>query len=187
MKMQRDSNEDAAAGIFTFVLVFLVAGIMFIAIGFGIDRFTAISTIMFASGTGYSQMRFQTVGVELLAFRVEPFVLLLGLGLNYWVSEMRQFSGMADVGVMIVGAVEMITMTLILTAFTLFGGYGIDTVVNTVNKLVLVQNPDLSLFAAVQYIEPCFYGIMFLILIGVIVQFIMLCVQTVDYQYYQGY
>lgn len=178
------NNDDAAAGVFTFVLIFFLAAILFIAVGFGIDRFTVVAAKMFV-GSAAAQMRFDVVNLQLLAFRIEPFILLLGLGINYWVSEMRQFSGMADVGTMIVAAVEMITMTLVLTAFTLFGGFGLDTLVNVVNNFTII-NPDLDMFAAVQYISPVFYGAMLIILIGVIVQFLMTCVQTVDYQrYYQ--
>ena len=178
------SDEDAAAGIFTLILVFLLASIMFIVIGYGIDRFTLLASSMFTNSVA-SQARFDTVNYMLLVFRAEPFILLFGIGYNYWVSEMRQFTGMADVGTMIVAATEMITMTLVLIAFTLFGGYGMDTVVNFVNNYAFA-NPDVSLFAAVQYIAPMFYGAMFLILIGVLVQFIMTCVRTVDYTQ-QGY
>jgi hypothetical protein len=180
------SNDDAAAGIFTLILVFLVASLMFVLMGYGIDRFTLLSSTMF-SGTAASQMRFDTVGLMLTTFRAEPFILLIAIGYNYWVSEMRQFSGMADVGTMIVAAVEMVTMTLVIIAFTLFGGYAMDTMVNFINNFA-VANPDLSLFEAVQYIAPAFYGIMYLIIIAIIVQFVMTCVQTVDYQQYQqGY
>lgn len=182
--MNRQSSDSGAAGIFTFVLCFFLAGILFFVIGFGVDKFTLISSNMFVSGDGYSQLRFDTVNTMLLAFRIEPFILLLGLGLNYWVTEMRQFSAMADVGTMIIGTVELITMTLILIAFTLFGGFGLDTVVNFVNHYP-IAGYDVSLFSAVQYICPTFYGIMFLILVSIIVQFLMTCVSTVDYSQYQ--
>ena len=175
----KHDNDEAAVGIFTLVLVFLLASVLFIVIGYGIDRFTLLSSAMF-TGTAATQMRFDTVGIMIAAFRVEPFILLIGIGMNYWLAEMRQQTGMADVGTMIMAAVEMITMTLILIAFTLFGGYGIDMVVNFANNYA-VATPDLSLFMAVQYISPMFYGIMFLILVGVIVQFIMTCYKSVDY------
>jgi len=172
-------NDDAAAGIFTLIAVFLLASVLFIVIGYGIDRFTLMSSAMF-SGTAASQMRFDTVNIMVAAFRVEPFILLMAIGANYWIGEMRQQTGMADVGTMIMAAVEMITMTLILIAFTLFGGYGLDSVVRFANNFTVV-NPDLSMFSAVQYLAPLFYGVMFLILVGVIIQFIMTCVKTVDY------
>jgi len=179
------NNDDAAAGIFTFVVLFFLSAVLFTLVGFGVDRFTLISSTMFA-GTPASQMRFDTVNLMLLAFRMEPIILFFAIGINYWVTELRQYSGMADVGTMIIAAVEMITMTLVLVAFALFGGYGLDTLVHVMNNFV-IDNPDLSLFAAVQYISPLFYGVMLLILIGVIVQFVMTCVRTVDYTHYQGY
>lgn len=178
-------NDDAAAGLFTFVTLFFLAAFLFLLIGFGVDRFTLISSTMFY-GSHASQMRFDVVNLELLAFRAEPIILLLSLGINYWVGELRQFSGMVDIGTMIIATVEMITMTLIIVAFTLFGGYGLDTLIDFVNNFT-VANPDLALFAAVQYIAPVFYGAMMLILFGVILQFIMTCVKTVDYSTYASY
>lgn len=179
------SDEDAAAGIFTLILVFLLASILFIVIGYGIDRFTVLASSMFTN-TVAAQARFDTVNIMLLVFRAEPFVLLFGIGYNYWVGEMRQFTAMADVGTMIVAAAEMITMTLVLIAFTLFGGYGLDMVTNFVNNYSF-SGADPSLFMAVQYIAPMFYGAMFLILIGVLVQFVMTCVRTIDYTQAQYY
>jgi len=182
----KHDNEEGVAGLFTLVLVFLLASLMFIIIGFGIDRFTLISQTMFA-GTAASQMRFDTINIMITAFRLEPFILLIAIGINYWIGEMRQYTGMADVGTMIIACVEMITMTLILIAFTLFGGFALDTVVGYVNKAQLLGSPDLDLFIAVQYITPVFCGIMFLILVGIIIQFIMTCVKTSDYTQTGGY
>lgn len=177
--MKNYDNEMAAAGIFTFVLVFFLAAILFVLIGFGIDRVTLIAARMF-DGTPASQLRFDVVNLQLLAFRIEPFLLLIGLGFNYWVGEMRQYSGMADVSTMIFASAEMITITFVVIVLTLFGGFGIDTVVNFVNHMIVI-NPDLDLFLAVQYIAPVFYGIMLLVIVGVIAQFFMTCVQVVDY------
>lgn len=177
------NSEDAAAGVFTYVLLFFMAALLFIVIGFGIDRFTLIASTMFYNLPA-SQMRFDVVNLMLLVFRAEPVILFVCIGINYWVCELRQFSGMVDVGTMILAVVEMITLTLVVVAFTLFGGYGLDTLVNFVNNFT-VLNPDLSLFAAVQYIAPVFYGTMFLILLGVVIQFVMTCVQTVDFSQYQ--
>lgn len=173
-------NEEAAAGLFTLILVFLLSSVMFVVIGFGIDRFTLMSSTMF-SGTAASQMRFDTVGLMITAFRLEPIILLVAIGINYWIAETRQYSGMADVSTMVIAAVEMISMTLVLIAFTLFGGFGLDVVIGYVNNATMMGTPDLAMFAAVQYIAPAFYGIMFLVLVGVVIQFIMTCVQTVDY------
>jgi hypothetical protein len=178
------SHENAAAGLFTFAALFFLGAMMFLLIGFGIDKFTVMSSAMF-TGTHASQMRFDVVNIEMMAFRAEPIIFLIALGVNYWVGELRQFSGMVDIGAMVVATVEMITMTLIIIAFTLFGGYGLDSLMDFVNNFTII-NPDLSLFMAVQYIAPVFYGVMFLILFGVIVQFVMTCVKTVDYPTY-GY
>lgn len=178
------SNDEAAAGIFTLIVVFLLASLMFILIGFGIDRFTLMSERMF-TGSPVSQMRFDVVNLMLLVFRLEPIILLILIGINYLVAEMRQNTGMADVSTMIVGAAEMIIMTLVLIAFTLFGGSAVDAVVQFVNNYT-VASPDLELYGAIQYIAPVFYGVMFLALLGVLVQFVMLCVQTVDFSQSQG-
>jgi hypothetical protein len=180
----KHSNDDAAAGIFTLIVVFLLASLMFILIGFGIDKFTLMAERMFTD-TPASQMRFDVVNLQLLVFRLEPIILLICIGINYLVAEMRQNTGMADVSTMVRGAAEMIIMTLVLVAFTLFGGSAVDSVVQWVNNFPVIS-PDLELFGAVQYIAPVFYGIMFLALLGVVVQFVMLCVQTVDYSQTQG-
>lgn len=172
-------NETAAAGIFILVVTFFLAALLFILIGFGIDRITLMSARMF-DGTAAAQLRFDVVNLQLMAFRVEPFILFIGLGFNHWVGEMRQYTGMADVGTMFYAAAEMIIITLTIIVLTLYGGFGIDTVVNFVNHWV-IANPDLDMFLAVQYIDPVFYGITVLAIVGVIAQFLMTCVQTVDY------
>jgi hypothetical protein len=176
-------DDNAAAGIFTFVLLFLVCSVVYLAIGFGTDKITAIGAKMFID-TAASQMRFSITNWELQVFRAEPLIMFLSIGINYWVSELRQFSGMADTSTMIVASVEMITLTLVIIVFTLYGGYGLDTLVNIINHNTVVS-PDLALFGAVQYISPLFYIVMFLILIGVVVQFVMTCVRTIDFQQYQ--
>lgn len=183
--MKRYDNDIAVAGIFTFVLLFLLSALIFLFIGYGIDRITAIAAKMFISTAAASQLRYDTVNLMLLAFRAEPIILFISIGINLITNELRVQSGMADVGTMIIASVEMITMTLIIIVFTLFGGYGLDQVTGFVNHQI-VTNPDLDLFAAVQYIAPGFYGIMFLILCGIVVQFVMTCVKTVDYTGYSS-
>jgi hypothetical protein len=176
------TNEDAAAGIFTFVLLFFLCGILFIVVGFGVDKITALASTMY-TGINESQLRFETANWMLLVFRAEPLIFLILIGYNFWVSEMRQNSGMADTGTMIIAVAEVITMTFIIIMFTLFGGSALDTVVQFVNTFP-VTNPDISLYSAVQYISVCFYGIMFLVLVGILAQFGMTCVRTVDYNTY---
>jgi len=178
------TNDAGAAGVFTYVLLFLLSAILFLMIGYGVDRMILMSLNLFSSGNFMSQFRFDTVNLMLMAFRIEPLIMLLGITINFWVSEGRLNSGMADTGTMIIASTEMIVMTLILIMFTLYGGFGLDSLVYLINHTV-TPNPDLSMFGAVQYISPIFYGIMLLILIGVIVQFLMTCVQTVDYGNYQ--
>ena len=175
-------NEDAAAGIFTFVLLFLLCGILFLIIGFGVDKVTMLASNLY-TGVGESQLRYEIANLMLVVFRAEPILVLILIGVNFWVSELRVNSGMADTGTMVIAAAEMITMTFIILMFTLYGGYALDTLVTFVNSYTVI-NPDVSLYSAVQYISPSFYGIMFLILIGVIVQFAMTCVRTVDYNTY---
>ena len=150
--MARYDNEEAAASLFTFVLLFFLCAILFIMVGFGVDKITAISSSMF-TGIGDSQLRYETANVMLLAFRVEPIIMLFGLMINNWVSTLRVNTGMADTGTMIIAGAEMITMTLIMVVFTLFGGYALDNLVNFINKFT-VANPDLGMYAAVQYITP---------------------------------
>jgi hypothetical protein len=178
-------SEDAAASIFTFVLLFLLCAILFLMIGFGVDKITLIASNMF-TGVGESQLRFETFNVMILVFRIEPIIMLMSIGLNYWVSTLRINSSMADTSTMIIAAAEMITMTFILIVFEIFGGSALDNLVNFINKFP-IANPDVSLFAAVQYIEVCYFGILFLILIGVIVQFVVTCIKTVDYSAYNTY
>lgn len=177
-------NEDAAAGVFTYTLLFLLCGILFLMIGFGVDKVTMLASNLY-TGVGESQLRFETVNWMLVVFRAEPVIMLILMGINYWVSELRVNSGMTDTGTMIIASAEMITMTFVLITFTLYGGYAIDTLVTFINTFP-IANPDTSLYAAVQYISVSYYGLCFLILIGVIVQFAMTCVRTVDYNTYNN-
>ena len=182
MISNRHRNEDAAAGVFTYVLLVFLCGILFLVIGFGIDKVTALASTMY-TGVGESELRFSTVNWMLLVWRVEPLLVLILVGFNYWVSELRTNSNMADTGTMIIAAAEVVTMTFIIIMLTLFCGGALDTVVNFVNTFP-ISSPDTSLYAAVQYISVTYYGVMFLVLLGVIVQFAMTCVQTVDYNTY---
>jgi hypothetical protein len=178
-------SEDAAASIFTFVLLFLLCAILFLMIGFGVDKITLVASNMF-TGVGESQLRLDTFNVMILVFRIEPIIMLMSIGLNYWVSTLRINSSMADTSTMIIASAEMITMTFILIVFELFGGSALDNLVNFINKFP-ITNPDISLFAASQYISVCFYGLMFLILVGVVVQYVVTCVKTVDFSAYNTY
>ena len=181
----KNPEEASAGGILTLVTVFLLAGTLFVLIGFGVDKFTVLSAQLY-TGAATSQMRFDTVSLMIMAMRAEPLLLLLGLGINHWVNASRQYSGIISLGTLLVGAAEMILSTLAIIAFTLFGGGALDAVIFFVNNWE-VPGTVQDLFSAIQFIGPAFYGICFLILIAIIVQFFALCVQTVDYTQQTGY
>jgi Na+/H+ antiporter NhaC len=71
-------------------------------------------------------------------------------------------------------------LTVVIMAITMFGGYAIDSVVSvmTATKLGGAASGGYEL---IQYIPNVFYGILFLILVGVCVQFILECVQVSDH------
>lgn len=174
------ANEDASvAGVFTLISVFLLAGILFVLIGYGVDKVIFANTAMFGSGIAFSQMRFDTVNLQVMVFRAEPVILLIGLGINYWINALRQFTGAISLGVLLTGAIEMIFETLILIALTMYGGLGLDMVMQAINAWKVSGAAEL--YAAVQYTGPIFYGIMFLLSIAAVVMFFILCIQTVDY------
>jgi hypothetical protein len=180
------NNEDASAGgIIALVGVFLLAGVLFVAIGFGIDRFTLMAFRMFTN-TASSQIRFDTVNLQLMIFRAEPFILLLFAGLNYWVTEIRQYSGTIPLGTMLMNAAEMIILSLVTILFTLFGGYALDMTMSFVNGWN-VAGVDLDMTLAAQYGGMLFYGVMFLAMIGVILQFCIAAVQITDYSQSYSY
>jgi hypothetical protein len=137
---------------------------------------------LFGSGDSFSQMRFDVVQLQIMAFRSEPIILLIGLGVNYWVNSIRRFSGEVSLGVVMAGAIEMIFSTLIIMALTLFGGMGLDAVISYVNGASFPGAEGvIGMFSAVQFVAPTFYGIMTLLTIGTIILFFVLCVQTTDY------
>lgn len=173
-------NDDASvAGVFTLISVFLLSGILFVLIGYGVDKVIFANTSIFGSGIAFSQMRFDTVNLQVMIFRAEPVILLVGLGINYWINALRQFTGAISLGVLLTGAIEMIFETLILIALTMYGGLGLDMVMQTINAWEVTGASEL--YAAVQYTGPIFYGIMFLLSIAAVVLFFILCIQTVDY------
>lgn len=182
-RQPRFSNDEASVGgIFTLIAVFLIAGFLFVAIGYAIDQIIMTNINVFGSGTSFSQMRFDVVQLQILAFRAEPIIMLLGLGVNYWINSLRKFSGDISLGVVMAGAIEMIFSTLIIMALTLFGGMGLDAVMNYVNSANFPgADGVIGMFNAVQFVAPAFYGIMMLLTVGTIILFFVLCVQTTDY------
>lgn len=174
----RTDNSEAAGGIITLMFCFLLAGILFVLIGFGIDRLTLMASKMFV-GMAASQMRYDVFAIQLMIFRLEPFILLLGIGINYWVNQIRVVSGIVELGTLLMGAGEMIVLTLVLMMFNLFGGYAIDFIIQFVNGWHFVVQEDMTF--VIQYLGIVYYGMMMLLTIAVVVQFVVLCVQTVDY------
>ena len=172
-------DNASAGGIITLITVFHVSGILFVAIGFGIDRITLIINALYAT-TPASQVRFDTVEFMIATFRIEPIILLIGVGINYFVNSLREYSGAVSLGTILGGAAEMIVLSILLIAFTLFGGGAIDQVVYFVSNYQITGD-FLDLFSAVQYTGIVFYGFMLLINCALIIQFLILCVQTVDY------
>ena len=176
--MRNEDSESAAGGIITLIFCFILAGVLFVLIGFGIDRLTVLASKLFLN-VAASQMRFDVFAIQLMIFRVEPFILLFGIGINYWINQTRVVSGVVELGTLLMGAGEMIILTLVLMMFNLFGGMALDFVIQFVNTWQFVVSGDMTL--VIQYLGVIFYGFMFLLTIAVVVQFVVLCVQTVDY------
>lgn len=172
------SNDAAAGGLITLIFTFFLAGILFVVIGFGIDRLTLLVSKMFMD-VAAAQMRFDVFGFQIMVFRLEPFILLLGVGINYWINQIRQASGSVMLGTLLMGAGEMIVLTIVLMMFNLFGGGAIDFVVQFVNNWQFQVIQDMNFL--IQYLGIVFYAFMFLLTIAVVAQFIVLCFQTIDY------
>lgn len=173
-------NSIAAGSTITLVSVFLLSCILFVLIGFGIDK-VIMASVNFQTIVASSQMRYDVIKVMLMAFEFEPFVILIGAGINVWVVSARSTSGESDLSGMLVAASEMLLLTLGVIALTTFGGLAIESVIGVMNNLVITSATQPGLYSAVIYIAPVFYGLCTLGLFGVIIQFLMTCVQTVDY------
>lgn len=174
-----DAEEASAGGIITLITLFLVGGLLFVCCGFAIDKITEIIQMMYATQAA-SQLRYDIVTYQIMTFRVEPIILLIGGGINHFVNSLRETSGSIAMGTVVIGAFEMISLTLVMIACTMFGGAAIDTVIGVVSAWQIGGNPS-DLFYAVEFVGPVFYGIMLLITLGLVVQYLILCVQTVDY------
>jgi len=174
------NNENASAGgIVTLVAIFLLAGALFIANGYAIDRFTQIANIASFAGGAASQLRYDVINLMVMVFRFEPILVLLSLGINRLMSANMQFSEVTPLSTLAFGAAEMILLTVVLVAVTMFGGYGLDTVVGVVTGMNLGDGN--AIYDLIQYIPNIFYGCMFLALIGVCIQFVLECVQVADH------
>jgi len=175
--MKRYDNDSGAAGIITLMFVFLLASVIFIVSGFGIDRLTtlAIQTM----GENASQLRYDTLNIQLILFRIQPLILLIGAGINYWVTESKQISGITDLGGMLMSAAEMIIGSFTLMLLTFFGGGALEMVIGTVEAWNFT--PIEEHYLVIQYLSVTFYGIMTLLVVSLIALFIVRCVQIVDY------
>ena len=60
-------NDDGTAGIITFIFLFLLAGILFVVLGFGIDRITLIANRALVD-VAATQMRFDILTIQLIIF-----------------------------------------------------------------------------------------------------------------------
>jgi hypothetical protein len=75
----------------------------------------------------------------------------------------------------------MVLLTLGMIALVMFGGMALESVINVINNVPFVVTSQIELYSAIIYIGPVFYGLCVLGLLGAVIQYLMLCVQTVDY------
>ena len=177
---KRKWNEEASAsGILTLVFVFMLCGILFVMIGFAIDR-VVTTAIQGFSMFPVSQMRVDILKIMIMIFRFEPFIIVISLGINHLINANRSTSGFSDLSTLAISAGEMIILTVVIIALTFFGGMGVEMVINIINTTP-IGSPDLGLFSAIQYTLPVFYGMCVIGLMGSVIQFVVQCVSTVDY------
>jgi hypothetical protein len=180
MKSNQYDNESAAGATISLVAVFLLSCILFILIGYGIDRII-LTSINIAASMPATQMRYDTIMNMIMVFRFEPFIIIIGAGINTWVVSTRSQSGDVDLGGLLGGAAEMLLLTVGMIALVMFGGAALESVVSVINNVPFVVTEQIGLYSMIMYIGPIFYGLCFLGLVGAVIQFVMLCVQTVDY------
>jgi hypothetical protein len=184
--MKHFDREEAAGGLMALVMGFLLAGFLLLVTGFGLDLVTHIATQLFSILTTASQMRYDVFELEVMVFRAEPIIFLLGLGINYWITEIRTESGAVALGAITMGICETCIITFVLMLMTLYGGYAVDYICNFVNNWFM---PGINTFwfYVPQYIPIVFYAFMFFLSIAVVVQFVILCFQTIEYAQVQQY
>jgi len=164
------------------VLGFLLAGFLLLVTGFALDFITHLAIIISTTSTllSASQLRYDIFGYQIMVFRAEPTIFLLGLGINYWITEIRTGSGAVALGAITLGICETTMITFVLMVLTLYGGYAVDYLCNFVNNWI---SPGITGFwyYVIQYIPIMFYAFMLLLAIAVVAQFVILCFQTVEY------
>lgn len=180
MRDKKKWNEEASAsGIMTLVFVFLLCGVLFVFMGYAIDRIVMTAINQFSTFP-VSQMRIDTLKICIMIFRFEPFIIIFGLGINHLINANRSSSGFSDLSALTISAGEMIILTVVVLALMFYGGLGVEMVISTMNGTV-IPNPDTSLYSAVQYVLPVFYGLCVIGLMGSIIQFLVQCSAAVDY------
>jgi hypothetical protein len=173
-------NDVAAGATLTLVAVFLLSCVLFIFIGYGVDKIIAMSIAM-QGNLPATQMRYDTIKILVMTFRFEPALILIGCGINTWVASTRTESGEVDLAQMLTQSSEMLFLTLGVIALTMFGGAALESIIYTMNNIPIIGTTQNGLYSAVIYIVPIFYGLCFLGLCGAIIQFVIQCVQTIDY------
>lgn len=181
-------NSEAAGAVISIVAVFLLSSALFVIIGYGIDR--VVAAMIHMQFMPSSQLRYNILTIFLTTFRFEPILILVGTGLNAWVASIRTVSGEIDLSSMMLAASELILITIALIAITVFGGLGLESVINIVNTNPMLNGsllpasivPEiLPLYQAVQFLPNVVYGLAFLGLVGAIIQWFLTCVQVSDY------
>lgn len=178
--ISKHSNDNASAsGIVTIVAVFLLAGILLIANGFAADKILDVANSNSLAGSSATQLRYDVINLMVAVFRFLPILILISLGINRMIAANREFSEVAPLSTLSIGVAEMIFLNIVILAMTIFGGFGIDTVVNVMTSTAL--GADSNLYEIIQFAPNIFYGCMFLACIGVCIQFVLECVQVSDH------
>ncbi len=177
--MSHIDNESGAGGLMALVLGFLLAGFLLLVMGFGLDLITHLANQIFLSLVS-TQMRYDVFALQVMVFRAEPLIFLLGLGINYWITEIRTGSGAVALGAIVLGICETVMITFVVMLLTLYGGYGIDYVCNFVSNWFMPGITNFWFYVP-QYIPIIFYAFMFFVTVAVVAQFVILCFQTIEY------
>jgi hypothetical protein len=170
-------NDEGAGGIITLMFVFLLCAMLFMIMSYGVDRLTMLSITTMTENA--SQFRYDSLNIQLILFRLEPMILLIGAGLNYWITESRQMTGITDLGGMLLSAAEMILGTFTIMILCYFGGSALDMVVGTMEGWNFTPVADSYLI--IQYLVPAFYAFCTLLIVSIIALFVVRSVQMVDY------
>ena len=170
-------NDEAAGGILALTFVFLLSAIMFIIMGYGVDRLTMLAQNVMT--TNVNQMRYDMLNAQLILFRLEPLILLVAAGINYWVTESRQMSGITDLSGMLMSAVEMVLGTFTLMLLSFFGGGALDMIQGIMEGWAFTPIGDS--YMVIQFLGSAFYSLVTLMIVSIIALFVIRSVQIVDY------